>query len=147
MSDKSGLALEQISKTNTIEDKTGGQTEIKESKTGKVGRPKRTTTAPPTWSIRGVEWETRIAIEKAAEQSDKTLGEFFNQELREYVQMLLKKASDLPASPEDIKRMMDSRFEQVDHRIDELKQEILTALQQTQSPNLLQRIRKSIFGD
>ena len=145
MVDESSPTSEQKSKTDVIEGKSEGHTSNEESKTGKPGRPKRTTTAPPTWSIRGVEWETRTAIEKVAERSDKTLGEFFNQELREYVQGLLKKASDPPASPEDIKQMMDTRFEQVDHRIDELKQEILAALQQTQSPSLLQRIRKSIF--
>jgi len=41
-------------------------------------------------------------IEKAAERSGKTLGQFFNDELREAATNLLKEGSQPPARPEDL---------------------------------------------
>lgn len=73
-----------------------------ESKTNKVGRPARKESSPSTWSIRGVERDTRAVIEKAAERSGKTIGQYINEEVRAFAQDQLTKASQPPASPKDI---------------------------------------------
>ncbi|GAB3051235.1 hypothetical protein GCM10027185_62610 [Spirosoma pulveris] len=80
-----------------------GQTETPESLTGlKTGRPNRDTLEPARWTIRGVETDTRLTIEKAAERSGKTLGQFFNTELREAAANVLKKGHQPPARAEDL---------------------------------------------
>lgn len=80
-----------------------GQTETQISPTtAKGGRPARLTPEPPKWTIRGVEPETRRVIEKAAERTGKTLGQFFNDELREASTNVLKKGNQPPARAEDL---------------------------------------------
>ena len=60
----------------------GRQTETPLSLTTlKGGRPTRQTLEPPKWTVRGIGLETRRVIEKAAERTGKTLGQFFNDEL------------------------------------------------------------------
>ncbi|AYA36727.1 hypothetical protein D3Y59_06450 [Hymenobacter oligotrophus] len=39
---------------------------------------------PVTWSVRGVERETRDALEQAARQLGKTLGQYLNDEVRQF---------------------------------------------------------------
>jgi uncharacterized protein (DUF1778 family) len=74
----------------------------------KVGRPAREgSAAPVTWSIRGVERDTRATIEKAAERSGKTLGQYMNDEIRSFVQSQLTSSSHLPASQKDIQNQID----------------------------------------
>ena len=73
----------------------------------KVGRPAREGSAPVTWSIRGVERDTRATIEKAAERSGKTLGQYMNDEIRSFVQSQLTGTSHLPASQKDIQNQID----------------------------------------
>jgi hypothetical protein len=41
---------------------------------------------PVTWSIRGVERDTRAVIEKAAERAGKTIGQYVNEDIRSLVQ-------------------------------------------------------------
>lgn len=80
-----------------------GQTETPKSPTpSKGGRPTRQSPEPAKWTIRGIEPETRRVIEKAAERTGKTLGQFFNDELREASTNILKKGSQPPARPEDL---------------------------------------------
>jgi uncharacterized protein (DUF1778 family) len=80
-----------------------GQTEISISPTpSKGGRPTRQSPEPAKWTIRGIEPETRRVIEKAAERTGKTLGQFFNDELREASTNVLKKGNQPPARPEDL---------------------------------------------
>ena len=80
-----------------------GQTETQISPTAtKGGRPIRSTPEPPKWSVRGVETETRLIIEKAAERTGKTLGQFFNDEVREAATNILKKGDQPPARAEDL---------------------------------------------
>jgi len=80
-----------------------GQTKTLKSPTSsKGGRPTRQTPEPAKWTVRGIEPETRRVIEKAAERTGKTLGQFFNDELREAATNLLKKGSQPPARPEDL---------------------------------------------
>ncbi|MCK8496124.1 hypothetical protein M0L20_29930 [Spirosoma sp. RP8] len=63
-------------------------------------------TSPVTWSIRGVERETRSIIEKAAERAGKTLGQYVNEDIRSLVQDQLTQ-SQLPAAPMDIQNQID----------------------------------------
>lgn len=77
-----------------------------ESKKGKGGRPRR---APDVglWTVRGVDLETRTAIEKAAQRSGKTIGQYVNEDLRQYAQDQLKKGSQPPMRQEDIRTELD----------------------------------------
>jgi uncharacterized protein (DUF1778 family) len=68
----------------------------------KMGRPARKESSPVTWSIRGVFPDTRLVIEKAAERSGKTIGQFINEDIREFTQSLLTKAAQPPTAPKDI---------------------------------------------
>ena len=80
-----------------------GQTETPKSPTpSKGGRPTRQNPEPAKWTVRGIELETRRVIEKAAERTGKTLGQFFNDELREASTNILKKGNQPPARPEDL---------------------------------------------
>ena len=66
----------------------------------KVGRPAREGSAPVTWSIRGVEPDTRRVIEKAAERAGKKIGQYVNEDVRSFAQGQLTQ-SQLPAAPID----------------------------------------------
>lgn len=61
---------------------------------------------PVTWSIRGIERDTRAVIEKAAERAGKTIGQYVNEDIRSLVQGQLTQ-SQLPASPVDIQNQID----------------------------------------
>lgn len=61
---------------------------------------------PVTWSIRGVERDTRAVIEKAAERAGKTIGQYVNDDIRSLVQGQLTQ-SQLPAAPVDIQNQID----------------------------------------
>lgn len=61
---------------------------------------------PVTWSIRGVERDTRVVIEKAAERAGKTIGQYVNEDIRSLVQGQLTQ-SQLPAAPVDIQNQID----------------------------------------
>lgn len=107
----------------------------------KGGRPGRKDKADP-WSVR-VDPETRQIIAKAANQENKTLEEFFGTTLRQYCQELITAPRQKALSKqEDID---PSKFVSVDD-FDQFKQEILGAIQQTQSPGLLTGIRRLLFG-
>lgn len=77
-----------------------------EGKKGKGGRPRR---APDVglWTVRGVDLETRTAIEKAAQRSGKTIGQYMNEDLRQYAQEQIKKGSQPPMRQEDIRTELD----------------------------------------
>jgi len=62
--------------------------------------------SPVTWSIRGVERDTRAVIEKAAERAGKTIGQYVNEDIRSLVQGQLTQ-SQLPAAPVDIQNQID----------------------------------------
>jgi hypothetical protein len=107
-----------------------GQTKTPESPTAlKTGRPTRDALEPARWTIRGVETDTRLTIEKAAERSGKTLGQFFNSELREAAANVLKKEHQPPARAEDL--------------VGDLFEKIKTELRESQATEL-QSIREAI---
>ncbi|WP_106141072.1 hypothetical protein [Spirosoma oryzae] len=62
--------------------------------------------SPVTWSIRGVERDTRLVIEKAAERAGKTIGQYVNEDIRGLVQSQLVQ-SQTPAAPIDIQNQID----------------------------------------
>ncbi|GAB3341726.1 hypothetical protein GCM10027299_56000 [Larkinella ripae] len=86
---------------------SGSITELKKSTTKhKGGRPRR---APDVglWAIRGVDLETRGVIEKVAQRSGKTIGQFLNEDVRSYAQEQLKKGEQMPIRQEDIRTELD----------------------------------------
>jgi uncharacterized protein (DUF1778 family) len=107
-----------------------GQTETLKSPTpSKGGRPTRQSPEPAKWTVRGIEPETRRVIEKAAERTGKTLGQFFNDELREASTNILKKGNQPPARPEDL--------------VSDLVEKLKLELKDSQASEL-QSIRKAI---
>ncbi|SFE54139.1 hypothetical protein [Spirosoma endophyticum] len=109
-----------------LDPQTTGQTETQKSPTAPTAAK---STEPAKWTIRGIEPETHLVIEKAATRSGKTLGQFFNAELREAATNVLKKGNQPPACPEDL----------VGDLVEKLKAE-LQASQATE----LQSIREAI---
>ena len=105
---------------------TSGQTEPQKSLTAPVAGK---STEPAKWTVRGIEPETRLVIEKAATRSGKTLGQFFNAELREAATNVLKKGNQPPARPEDL--------------VSDLVEKLKTELQASQATEL-QSIREAI---
>ena len=79
----------------------------------KVGRPLREGSAPVTWSVRGVEPDTRRVIEKAAERIGKTLGQYINEDFRSFAQSQLSQ-SQLPAAPIDIQNQIEQLTKMVE---------------------------------
>lgn len=75
-------------------------------KENKGGRPRR---APDVglWTVRGVDLETRTAIEKAAKRSGKTIGQYVNEDLRYYAQEQLTKGEQPLMLREDIRTELD----------------------------------------
>lgn len=105
------VVLVEFSLTETNTSKTEGEStdseRLTESKTGKKGgRPaKPASSTAVTWSVRGVERETRAVIEKAAERAGKTLGQYLNDEVRGFAQGQLSQAEatgQAVASPRDL---------------------------------------------
>jgi hypothetical protein len=85
--------------------------------TNKGGRPaKPASTTAVTWSVRGVERETRAMLEKAAVRADKTMGQYFNDEVRAFVQGELSQAEapQLPASPRDLQVQVEQLTQMVE---------------------------------
>lgn len=61
---------------------------------------------PVTWSVRGVERDTRVVIEKAAERAGKTIGQYINEDVRSFAQGQLTQ-TQLPTAPTDIQNQID----------------------------------------
>ena len=108
---ENGKTTPEISLTETSTDKTGGETvkeeRLTEGKTvNKGGRPpKAASTTAVTWSVRGVERETRAIIEKAAERAGKNLGQYLNDDVRGFAQSQISQAEaagQAVASPKDL---------------------------------------------
>ena len=75
-------------------------------KPSKMGRPPRKSAAPVPWSVRGIEADTRRVIEKAAERTGKTIGQYINEDVRSFAQSQLTQPQ-LPAAPVDIQNQID----------------------------------------
>ena len=93
--------------TETPDGKTDLEKGLTESKTvNKGGRPpKPASSTAVTWSVRGVERETRAIIEKAAERAGKNLGQYLNDDVRGFAQSQISQveaAGQAVASPRDL---------------------------------------------
>jgi len=64
------------------------------------------TRKPVTWSVRGIERDTRLVIEKAAERANKTIGQYINEDVRSFAQGQLTQ-TQLPAAPVDIQNQIN----------------------------------------
>lgn len=136
---KPSQTLAKTGQTETI--KSPAETpEVKtpEPAKNKGGRPPKEGTEPPKWTIRNVDLETRSIIEKAASKRSMTLGEFFNQEIREYCTGQIKKSKLPPASPTDVKDMVNAEL--AVFKTDLLAQ--LMHMQQQQKPE----VERKSFG-
>ena len=65
-----------------------------------------TKSGPVTWSIRGVDRDTRLVIEKAAARAGKTIGQYVNEDVRNLAQSQLTQ-TQLPASPKDMQDQIE----------------------------------------
>ena len=110
-----------LTETNTS--KTRGKVNEEErliagKATNKGGRPsKPASTTAVTWSVRGVERDTRAVIEKAADRAGKTLGQYFNDEVRGFVQGQLSQAEAVGqavASPRDLQVQVEQLTQMVE---------------------------------
>lgn len=103
-----------------------------EAKTeNKRGRPARETPEAAKWSLRGVEPETRTALNKAADKLGKTIGEFFNSDLRNYATEVLKgQPSSPPAAPQDIEQMIEAKMAVMGQSITQQLNALSTQLEQ-----------------
>lgn len=93
----------------------------------------------PKWTIKGIEVETRRAIEKAAKKEGKGIGQFCNEKLRIAATQTLKGGA-LPVRPEDVTDLLQKQIEQL--RAD-FKTDFQTLIEaQKPKPSLLKRILK-----
>lgn len=70
-----------------------------------------------TWSVRGVERETRAVIEKASDRVGKTLGQFLNDDVRGFAQGQLSQAEatgQAVASPRDLQGQVEQLTQMVE---------------------------------
>jgi len=120
---ENGNALSEISLTETNASNTRSESAEEErlinSKTGKKGgrSPKPASSTAVTWSIRGVERETRAIIEKAAERTGKTLGQYLNDDVRSFAQGQLTQAESTGqavASPRDLQVQVEQLTQMVE---------------------------------
>ena len=109
--------------TETSTSKTGGETAEPERLTAgktfnKGGRPAKTASSTAvTWSVRGVERETRAIIEKAAERAGKTLGQYLNDDVRGFAQSQISQAEaagQAVASPRDLQVQVEQLTQMVE---------------------------------
>ena len=87
----------------------------------KMGRPARVGTAPVPWSVRGVEADTRRVIEKAAERTGKTIGQYLNEDVRSFAQGQLTQ-TQLPTAPVDIQNQIDHLTKMIEGIADRMPQ-------------------------
>ena len=118
-----GKTIPENGLTETSTSNTGGEiTETERLTEGKTvnkgGRPpKPASTTAVTWSVRGVERETRAIIEKAAERAGKNLGQYLNDDVRGFAQGQLSQAEasgQAVASPRDLQVQVEQLTQMVE---------------------------------
>lgn len=75
------------------------------------------------WPIKGVEMDTRTVLKKAAKKQGKTLGEFLNQEIREYASGLLKSQPKPPMKIEEVAYDVENLKKQMESIAQKLEQQ------------------------
>ena len=93
------------------------------------------------WTIKGIETETRVAVQKAAKKEGTTLGKYCNAKLREAAGNTLKTGSKLLVQPEDIR-------DEVRTQINTLKEDLplIVKLAMEESKADQKSFLKRIFG-
>jgi hypothetical protein len=94
------------------------------SGSGTTNREKSRTGGPTdTWTVRGVEIETRRAAKLAAKREGKFLGDWLNDTIRTAATATLK-GNTLPARPEDVtnvlQRLLDERLQPITEQLKSL---------------------------
>ena len=79
-------------------------------------KKQKSNTSVSAWTVKGIEIETRVAIQKAAKKEGMTLGRYCNTKLREAAHESLK-TNNLPLRPEDLK-------DEIKNHIDSLKEDL-----------------------
>ena len=105
------------------------------------GKAQRTTPEPEKWTIRGVDRDTRAIIQKAAARSNKSLDQWFNEDLREFAQAQVRKTTNAPGRPGGA---VPDRFDQLKSELKAEQLEELKALRkalETRPNNLWEWIR------
>jgi hypothetical protein len=123
--------------TSTIGVENGEIERLTASKTAKKGGrpPKPVSSTAVTWSVRGVERETRTIIEKAAERAGKTLGQYLNDDVRSFAQGQLTQAEAIGqamASPRDLQVQVE--------QLTQMVESIAARLAEPARKNLWQRV-------
>ena len=107
-----------------------GETESDDTNTavggGKADREKSRTSSADTWTVRGVEIETRRAAKLAAKREGKFLGDWLNDTIRTAAHATLK-GNTLPARQEDVtdvlQRVLDERLKPITDQLAALSQQ------------------------
>ncbi len=119
----SGVTSAETRLTETTSGKTWSENtdgeRLTDGKTGKKGGrpPKPASSTAVTWSVRGVERETRAIIEKASERASKTLGQYLNDDVRGFAQGQLTQAEatgQAVASPRDLQVQVEQLTQMVE---------------------------------
>ena len=123
---------------------TRGEAEGDETNTvdggGKTDREKSRTSSADTWTVRGVEIETRRAAKLAAKREGKFLGDWLNETIRTAAHTTLK-GNSLPARQEDVtdvlQRVLDERLKPITEQLAAISQQREQA--SVQRPSLMAR--------
>lgn len=98
-----------------------------EPQKGTAGRkPKEDKDSFVVLQIRGVDRESKAVFEKAAKRSGKAAGQFFNTEIREFLQGIVKKSAQPPATEQDLKAMINNRLDEMQEVIKQNQQQQIT---------------------
>lgn len=112
------IRLTETNTSKTEEEMAEGKRLTVSKTTKKGGRPsKPASSTAVTWSVRGVERETRAVIEKAAERAGKTLGQYLNDDVRGFAQGQLTQAEatgQAVASPRDLQVQVEQLTQMVE---------------------------------
>jgi hypothetical protein len=77
-------------------------------------KKKSGTQAPPTWTLRGIDPETRTAVTKAARRAGEGVGEWCNRALRDAATEQLKDAPPPAIRPEDLMVQLLQRLDRIE---------------------------------
>lgn len=106
-------------------------------------KQEKSTTSNQGWTIKGIEVETRIAVQKAAKREGKTLGQYCNTKLRDAANNTLKISNSLAIQPEEIRNEVTT---QINALKEELADIVKIAIQENKLKNEQRSFLQRIFG-
>lgn len=104
-------------------------------------KKEKSNTSNQGWTIKGIETETRIAVQKAAKKEGKTLGKYCNAKLREAASTTLKTGNNILVQPEDIRDEVKIQINTLKEELPEIVKLALAEMKPNQ-----QSLLKRIFG-